>query len=187
MIGLAGRPGCGKSAVARELASRPGVETIDLDPLAWQTYHPGTATHKQLVRRFGREILSRDGWIDRAKLARVSLVDVAAQTDLASIVHPAVIDHLDHMRCDVQARGVEILLVEGALLASSEYVDRTLFDAIIWMEASDATRRRRLQRDGRETHGDRMEHVHRDGATDVVDAEGTVREVAERVWHVIQS
>ncbi|GAF84886.1 unnamed protein product, partial [marine sediment metagenome] len=54
VIGLAGRPGCGKSAVARALAGRPSVEAIDLDRVAWETYVPETTTYDRLVARFGR-------------------------------------------------------------------------------------------------------------------------------------
>jgi dephospho-CoA kinase len=185
VIGLAGRPGCGKSAVARELAGRPGVEAIDLDRVAWETYLPATPTYDRLVARFGRGILSDDGWIDRAKLADFSLSDAVARRDLEAIVHPAVSDRLDDLKREAEKRGVEILVVEGALLASSPYVDRSLFDAVLWLQASDETRRSRLRSDGREGQADRMEEVTPDAATTVVDAEGSVVEVAERVWQSI--
>lgn len=171
--------------MARELAGRPGVEAIDLDRVAWETYLPATPTYDRLVARFGRGILSDDGWIDRAKLADFSLSDAVARRDLEAIVHPAVSDRLDDLKREAEKRGVEILVVEGALLASSPYVDRSLFDAVLWLQASDETRRSRLRSDGREGQADRMEEVTPDAATTVVDAEGSVVEVAERVWQSI--
>ena len=186
VIGLAGRPGCGKSAVAGVLAGRPNVEAIDLDRVAWQTYVPETPTYDRLVARFGRAILLDDGRIDREKLACFSLSDAAARRDLEAIVHPAVSDRLDELKRSANERGTEILFVEGALLASSPHVDRSVFDAVLWLEASDETRRNRLRSDGREEHADRMDGVSRDVATIVVDAEGTLSEVAERVWRSIE-
>jgi dephospho-CoA kinase len=186
VIGLAGRPGCGKSAVARALAGRGNVEAIDLDRVAWETYVPETPTYDRLVARFGRAVLSEDGRIDREKLASFSLSDAAARRDLEAIVHPAVSDRLDELRRSADERGTKVLFVEGALLASSPHVDRSVFDAVVWLEASDETRRNRLRLDGREEHADRMDGVCPDGATIVVDAEGTVSEVVERVWRSIE-
>ena len=185
MIGLAGRPGCGKSAVAAALAAEPNVEAIDLDRVAWETYVPGTSTHRRLVARFGRGILTDDGRIDRAALAAAALGDGASREDLASIVHPAVCERLDRVRRDAERRGVGLLIVEGALLAGSPFVDRSAFDAIVWLEASDGTRRARLRADGREGHVDRMAGAGPTRSTIVVDAEGSPTDIVERVRRAI--
>ena len=172
--------------MARALAGRSNVEAIDLDRVAWETYVPKTTTYDRLVARFGRAILSEDGPIDREVLGTLVLTDAAARRDLEAIVHPAVSDRLDELKRGAEERGTEVLIVEGALLASSPHVDRSIFDAIVWLEASDETRRKRLRLDGREGHVDRMDGVRPDVATIVVDAEGTLSEVAERVRRSIE-
>ena len=186
VVGLAGRPGCGKSAVAGVLVGKPNVEAIDLDRVAWETYVPGTPTYARLIARFGRGILSDDGQVDREKLASASFSDAAARRGLEAIVHPAVSDRLDELKRSAEERGIEVLFVEGALLASSSYVDRSIFDAILWLEASDGARRSRLRADGREGHVERMDGVSPNAAAIVIDAEGTVSEVAERAWRSIE-
>ena len=183
VIGLAGRPGCGKSAVARALAERAGVEVIDLDRVAWETYAPETPAYDRLVKRFGRTILSCDGRVDRGRLGDLGLSDAAARGDLEAIVHPAVNERLADHVLDARRRNVEILLVEGALLASSPHVDRSIFDRLLWLEASDETRRERLRKDDREEHVDRLSGAV-PGAATVVDAEGTISQVADRVWRL---
>jgi len=185
VIGLAGKPGCGKSAVAKALAGRKGVEAIDLDRVGWETYAPGTPTHDRLVERFGQGILSGDGRIDRERLGNLALADAAARRDLEAIVHPAVNERLGELVLDARRRGVEVLLVEGALLASSLHVDRSIFDRILWLEASNGTRRKRLRSEDREGHADRLNDVGPGTAT-VVDAEGPLSEVAERVWRSLE-
>jgi len=186
VVGLAGRPGCGKSTVAKALSGRPNVEAIDLDRMAWEAYEPETPTYERLVGRFGVGILSDDGRIDRQRLATIAFSDAATKRDLDAIVHPAVSALLEELVVTARARGVEILFVEGALLASSPHVDRSVFDAILWLEASDETRRDRLRADGREAQAGRMDGAEPGAQAIVIDAEGAGSEVAERVWQSIE-
>jgi hypothetical protein len=79
-----------------------------------------------------------------------------------------------------------VLLVEGARLASSPHVDRAAFDAIVWLRASDATRRERLRSARRENHLGRGDEPEAGAALLYVDAEGTIDEVAERVWKTLE-
>ena len=187
VIGLAGPPGSGKSAVARELAHRPAVEWIDLDPVAWDTYRSGTPAFDRLVARFGSRILGTAGEIDRARLADAAFSNPDARRDLDAIVHPAVRDALADRIQSESDRGTKVLFVEGALLAISPYVDRSLFDAILWLDAPDNVRRQRLASDGREKQVDRFGNLEPDGGCVHLPADGPVSEVAARVWDAIQA
>ena len=186
VIGLAGRPGSGKSAVACTLARREGVEWVDLDQVAWRTYASGTDVHEALVNRFGKTILNEDQTIDRRRLAERVFGDEAARRDLDRIVHPAVARRLREILHSLERGGTRLAIVEGALLASSPHVERSDYDAILWLEAGHETRRRRLQADGREDHATRGNTVHPGPGAILVDAEGTVKEVTERVWTLVQ-
>ena len=157
VVGLAGPAGSGKSTVAREVARHPRVEWIDLDRLAWSTYEPGTSVFSGLVDRFGSAIVGADGRIDRAALAERAFADPEGKRDLDRLVHPAVNDALRGRIEEGRRGGCRILLVEGALLGSSPEVDRSLFDAILWLDASTAVRDERLRADGRERHAARTE------------------------------
>jgi len=186
VIGIAGEPGCGKSAVAKALAKQEGIEWIDLDRLAWDTYRSGSRTYEELISRFGRGILT-SGEIDRSKLGKLVFSNAEGLADLNRIVHPALSERLRSITEEQQALGTKILLVEGALLGVSRHVDYSLFDAIIWLSASRNTRARRLLRD------ERVQHLQREfipsGVTDVtmIDAEGSIGETAERVLATIHS
>jgi len=183
VIGLAGKAGSGKSAVARRLAERDGVEWVDLDRVAWRTYRPGTAAHARLVERFGPEILDRDGVIDRKRLAEKAFADPSSRTDLESIVHPAVTEWLREEIAARRRSGTQLLLVEGARLAGSPHVDRSSFDAILWLDAAPSTRRARLARAGRADHVDRVPDPPR--GVRVIVAEGDLDAVASRVMAAI--
>jgi len=187
VIGLAGHAGSGKSVIAQKLSKREGIVAVDLDKVAWETYRPHTPTYWRLVARFGKGILNAEGMIDRSQLGALVFSDARALADLNAIVHPAVIDRLQTIIQQEKARGTRILLVEGALLASSLYVDRSLFEVILWLEASSKTRRRRLQAAGRSIHIERT-LPEPDGQNAItVDAEGPIAEVASRITDVIES
>jgi dephospho-CoA kinase len=185
IIGLAGRPGAGKSAVARVLAADPGIVWIDLDVVAWETYAPGGESYAAVVARFGEEILASDGSIDRGELAVRVFLEPRAREDLEGIVHPAVLARLEARCAEEEVRGADVVLIEGALLSTSPHVDRSLFDAMIWLDADDAVREKRLQTEGRADHVARADDVV-PGASDLrVDAEGAIDVVVDRVREVI--
>ena len=186
VIGLAGPAGVGKSVVARELEKRVGIAWVDLDRAAWEVYRPRSPAYWQLVSRFGEGILGEDGAIDRRRLSErvFSFSDEKALADLNAIVHPEVTQYLSERIRAEEARGTKILLVEGALLPVSPHVDRSRFDTILWLEASDETRRARLQAVGREDHLQRRVAAPKAGEAMFIDAEGTIKQVADRVTAV---
>ena len=88
-IGLTGGIGTGKSTVARMLAAR-GAAVVDADEIAREIVAPGGPAYDAVVERFGRELVSGDGTVDRAALASIVFADPAALDDLNSITHPVI-------------------------------------------------------------------------------------------------
>jgi dephospho-CoA kinase len=89
VVGLTGGIGSGKSTVAQLLARR-GAVIIDADAIVHELQQPGALLLEQLAERFGREIITANGALDRAKLAEMAFGDDQAINDLNAIVHPAV-------------------------------------------------------------------------------------------------
>lgn len=89
LVGVTGGIGSGKSTVARMLAAR-GAIVFDADDLARLAIAPGTPGHDRVVERFGTEVLTPEGAVDRRALAEIVFADPRARTDLESIVHPEV-------------------------------------------------------------------------------------------------
>lgn len=71
------------------LAER-GAVIIDADKVAHETYRAGSEGFARLVERFGDEIITDDGEIDRAKLGKKVFSDLSALGDLNAIIHPLV-------------------------------------------------------------------------------------------------
>ena len=88
-IGLTGGIGTGKSHVLRYLA-RHGVPTVDADDLARRAVAAGAPALEAVVRRFGGQVLGKDGTLDRQALAGMAFDDPGARRDLEAIIHPVV-------------------------------------------------------------------------------------------------
>jgi dephospho-CoA kinase len=88
-VALTGGIGTGKTYVAARLR-RAGVPVIDADLLAREVVAPGTPGLAAVVARFGSEILTPEGALNRPALGAVVFADPAARHDLEAIVHPAV-------------------------------------------------------------------------------------------------
>jgi dephospho-CoA kinase len=88
-FGLTGSIGSGKSVVAgmfREL----GAKVIDADRLGHEELRAGTRTHREIVARFGPQVLDSAGEIDRRRLGEVVFSDPAKRAELNAIIHPAI-------------------------------------------------------------------------------------------------
>jgi dephospho-CoA kinase len=88
-IGLTGGIATGKSYVLDQFR-RHGVPCLDADELVHGVEAGGTEATTAIAARFGREVLTPDGAVDRARLGPIVFADPVARTDLEAIVHPAV-------------------------------------------------------------------------------------------------
>src|SRR3954469_9407726 len=88
-IGLTGNIACGKSSIGRLLVAR-GAEYVDADRLVHALMEPGTAENDAIMARFGPQVRTADGRIDRPRLGGIVFADPAALRDLEQILHPGV-------------------------------------------------------------------------------------------------
>jgi dephospho-CoA kinase len=88
-IALTGGIATGKSYVASRLR-QAGVAVIDADALAREVVAPGSPGLAAIVTRFGPDILTPDGGLDRPRLGAMVFRDTAARHDLEAITHPAI-------------------------------------------------------------------------------------------------
>lgn len=87
LIGLTGGIGAGKSTVSAMLAQR-GALIIDGDAIVRELQLPESPVLARIVERFGAEILTDKGELDRAALAAIVFTDSKALAELNEIVHP---------------------------------------------------------------------------------------------------
>ena len=142
-VGLTGGIGAGKSTVA-DLFSKRGAVVIRSDELARQVIEPETPGQKQVISRFGIEILNDKGSIDRAKLAQIVFKDDVALKDLENIVHPLVRERTNQLMSEQTSE--TIIINEIPLLLEKKM--ESLFDFLVIVISSEKNRLERLLQRG---------------------------------------
>ena len=89
IIGLTGGIACGKSTVSTELRAL-GAAIVDADALAHELSQPHQPLYNAYVQRFGREIVTADGTLDRAAIARRVFADPDVRAEVDAIAHPLI-------------------------------------------------------------------------------------------------
>lgn len=141
-VGLTGGIGSGKSTAARRLAEL-GATVIDADQIAREVVEPGTHGLREIVTRFGAEVLLADGALDRAGLGRIVFNDSQALADLEAITHPAINELTATRMATARRHGIVVhdmpILVEKML--TSDY------HLVLVVDAPEEERVRRLVMD----------------------------------------
>ena len=118
VIGLTGGIASGKSTVAALLVNR-GAAVVDADLLARQVVEPGQPALAELVARFGADILTADGRLDRKRLAAIAFADPAARADLGRITHPRIAAASAAAIATWADAGANVVFYEAALLVEN--------------------------------------------------------------------
>jgi dephospho-CoA kinase len=129
-VGLTGGISSGKSLVAGMLREL-GAHTIDADTLAHDLMRPGEPAYKEIVEKFGKEILNSDSTINRARLAELAFDKRRPKIyELNRILHPGVIHKYEQWMEEIGEREPDaIAILEAALLLEAGL--RKRFDRII--------------------------------------------------------
>ena len=123
------------------LADR-GATIIDADVLAREAVRPETQALKDIVKRWGKDVLKHDGNLDRTALRQIVFADQSELDALNRIVHPGVTRLRDREIARAKERGDQIVICVIPLLFERNLVDE--FDAIVLVDAPRPLRLERL-------------------------------------------
>lgn len=189
VVGLTGNIASGKSTVARLLSER-GAAVIDADVLSRRAVESGTEAYRQIVDRWGADVIDADGALDRAALRRRVFKDQTELEALNAIVHPEV-ERLRHRLTDeARARGERVVICDTPLLFESHLTDE--FGRIVLVDAPRPVRLERLVRERGLSETDALAMIaaqmpaelKRARADSVIDNVGTLAELVGRVGDV---
>ena len=189
LVGLTGNIASGKSTVSR-LFSERGATVIDSDVLARRAVEIGTPAYGEIVRRWGDEVVSPDGHLDRVSLRRRVFKDHEELEELNQIVHPEVNRLRSRLVDEARLRGDKVVICDVPLLFEKKLVDE--FDRIVLVDAPRPVRLERLVRDRglRETEAMEMiaaqmpAELKRARADQIIDNDGTLVTLEQRVNEV---
>jgi dephospho-CoA kinase len=115
-IGLTGGIGCGKSTVAGLFAEH-GAGIIDTDAIAHHLTQSGGDAIAAISAAFGKDYITVDGELDRAKMRGLVFSDAAAKQRLELILHPLILQQAKQQLRLLQTKPYIIIVVP--LLAES--------------------------------------------------------------------
>jgi dephospho-CoA kinase len=143
-IALTGNAASGKSAVAGFWAGA-GVPVVSADELARQAVEPGSGGLNAVRELFGPDVITTDGTLDRAALGAVIFADESKRERLEAIVHPIIWTLRDEWLAERRVEGHPLVVSEIPLLFETGAEGD--FDQIVFVDAAQVERRRRLIED----------------------------------------
>jgi dephospho-CoA kinase len=135
----------GKSASDKFLRQR-GVAVVDTDVIARQIVEPGQPALAEIQASFGPDILSSDGRLRRAELARRVFSDAAARVQLERILHPRIREIWQKRVREWREKGLSRAVVVIPLLFETNAQDQ--FDRTICVACTAESQRERLKARG---------------------------------------
>ncbi|MEQ2129838.1 dephospho-CoA kinase [Caldanaerobacter subterraneus KAk] len=145
VVGLTGGIGSGKSTVSGILA-KLGAKIIDADLVSREIMEKGKEAYNEIVDCFGKEILDKEGNIDRKKLGSIVFSDKEKLKRLNEITHPKIIDKIKKMIEEEKDKD-KVIVIDAALL-----IETGLYKLVdeVWLVVVDIDTqiRRVMERDG---------------------------------------
>jgi dephospho-CoA kinase len=190
VIGLTGNIGCGKSVVAG-MFEELGGKIIDADYIARLVVEPTEPAWKDIIEKFGEEILNPDGTISRSRLGEIVFRDKEKREELNRITHPRIIGKIKELIEEYRKEKAEVIIVEAALIVEKGGMRPLISDLIVVIADEETQVKRLIQRGGfsREEAllriksqiplSEKVKH-----ATYVIDNSGTLEETRKQVKEV---
>jgi dephospho-CoA kinase len=189
VLGLVGGIASGKSFVA-SLFAQLGCAVVDADRLTGDLLRE-PATRQALGKRFGKEIFSPSGEVDRRRLADKAFADGEALESLNSIMHPELCERTRRALDAARLQSVPAVILDAPLLLEKGL--DTLCDRVVYIEASEEVRRTRAKqsRDWRPAEVARREAVQvslkakRERADYIVDNDTSPEHTLEQIRRIL--
>jgi len=141
VLGLVGGIASGKSFVA-SLFAQLGCAVVDADRLTDDLLRE-PATRRALGKRFGKEIFTPSGEVDRGRLADKVFADREALEALNSLMHPELCARIRRALQAARRQDVPAVILDAPLILEKG-LDR-LCDFVVYIRASAEVRRTRAQ------------------------------------------
>lgn len=190
VIGLTGGIGAGKSSVSRFLAEM-GARIIDADTIGHDLYLPYSPAWKEIVKSFGRNVITADDKINRQRLGELVFNSPEQRKKLNSIMMPRMAGVFQELIIGLKRKHERVVVLEAAILIESGW--DSLVDKIWVVQAPKEIVVRRLEKKGQLSSNEikkriesQISHVERmQNAQVVINNTGSLKELrvkVEKLW-----
>ncbi|MEI3519879.1 MAG: dephospho-CoA kinase [Anaerosacchariphilus sp.] len=117
VIGITGGVGAGKSAILKYLTAISGVRVVEADEVGHLLMEPGMECFEKIRAHFGERVLTPDGQLDRAAVAKIVFADKKELDWQSELMHPAIKNWIRReIEKERQQGACALFVVEAALL-----------------------------------------------------------------------
>ncbi len=189
VIGITGEIGAGKTTLAKIFESW-GAQLISGDEIGWELLEPDEPTHRLLLKKYGRDILSSKGRIDRRKLGRVVFSSPEKTREFDDVIHPELLRRLKE-RMAIAKKRSSLVIVDAALIVEWGIVDEFNKLIVVIADVEERTERSKRSRklsdqELRDRFRSQLPRGEKTKYADwVIENNGNLRELreeAERIW-----
>jgi dephospho-CoA kinase len=195
VIGLTGNIASGKSSVAAILEEL-GAKVIDADEVARLVVEPGKPAWREIINRFGKNILEPDGAINRKKLGEFIFNDQEKRKSLNEITHPRIIGMIRELVEEYGKQNTPVVIIEAALIVEKGGLGGLIEGLIVVTSDEESQIKRLMERNefSREEAESRLgaqmpEQEKVKHADYIIDNSGPIEDTREQVidlWKVIR-
>ena len=91
IVGVTGGIGSGKTAVT-DIFSKLDIDIVDADLASRKAVLKGSPSLKKIKEKFGKDILLKDGNLNRARLRKIIFEDSSEKDWLENLLHPQILE-----------------------------------------------------------------------------------------------
>ncbi len=143
-IGITGGVGAGKSFILAYLKDKYQARILLADDLAKDLMKPGTSCNTRLKEAFSdADVFAEDGSVNAKAMAQLIFQNPNRLLVMNGIVHPAVKEEVKRQYELAKEDGVQLLILEAALLIEEKYDE--ICDELWYIYTSEDIRRERLK------------------------------------------
>ncbi|MFQ5715994.1 MAG: dephospho-CoA kinase [Nitrospinales bacterium] len=146
LVGLTGGMGSGKT-LAASMFRNLGAHILDADAICRDLVKPREPAWSEIVEFFGKEILTADETLDRARLGKIVFDDPGKKKVLESILHPRVFLEERRVYANIRKKQADALVIIDAalLIESGNYKN---MDKVVVMSCGEKEQLRRTLKKG---------------------------------------